>query len=158
MSQEEFDRTVLKIGEKFQFLVQKGFQLESRYHGLQDNIITLSSDYCQVAFVEDRGEVFLFVQPVFLDMQENPLRFEMEVIIALLTDFKKVIRGTKRVVQDKDNQIDLLQEIFLLYQEEILDLFLPENYPTSRMKLQKAKKEIDLLYIDYIRNKAKHKR
>lgn len=153
MNQTEFNYVLSRIKENFDFLIQNGFRLDSQYRGTRDIAIFLSSDHCRVTFIEDRGEIFLMIQPIFFDSKEEPLRFEIEVVMALLTNFNKIIRGPDRVPQTIDNQIERLKEIFILHQKEILDLFLPENFLIYKPKLQKAKKEIDKIYINWIKGR-----
>jgi hypothetical protein len=144
------------IKKHFSFLLTEGFLLEVNDQKVEYWIARFYDQNCQFSFFEDRNEIFITLQSKLTSKGEYKLSqlFEIEVIIAYLTQFQVIVRGPNRShkVGDVEEQIKHLGILIASYQDQILNTFNPEVFVTVLPELITAQDKIDKMYIEFIKS------
>ena len=147
------------IKKHFHYLLEKGFSSETDESGSQDWVVRFYNKNCFITFFKDRYEIFVTIQsrPKIEDGKNSRQSFELEVVIAYLTQLRVILRGPQRKHEQQkiDAQIEHLGNIFASYQDQILSIFEPDTYLIIEPEILAVKDKIDDLYIQFI--KSTHK-
>ena len=147
------------VKKHFNYLLGKGLFVETDESGSQDWVVRFYNKNCFITFFKDRYELFITLQsrPKIEDGKISGQSFELEVVIAYLTQLRVILRGPQRKHEQQkiDTQIEYLGNIFASYQDQILGIFEPDIYLIIEPEILAVKDKLDDLYIQFI--KSTHK-
>jgi len=152
-------KIIVDIKKHFHYLLEKGFSSETDESSSQDWVVKFYNKNCFITFFKDRYELFITLQSrsKIEDGKNSGQSFELEVVIAYLTQLRVILRGPKRRNEQQkiETQIEYLGTIFASYQDQILGIFEPDTYLIIEPEILAVKDKLDDLYIESI--KSTHK-